>query len=576
MIVNYRKMYPFTKPYLFRAVLSLLLAVPVGLMDAAIAWLLKPYMDVVMIGKDSTWGLWIPIIIVLFSLTQSSFNYASTYLNEWVGLKITIDVKRKLFAKLMRSEANFFDNNSSGDILLQFNNNVETACTGLLSNLKLLVVRVCSSISLIAVLFYNSWQLAIVAVLILALALYPLTQIRRRIKSIFQESLASIGKLMTYYNEASAGNRIISANNLYDQQNSKFGEATHKIFRTGMRIVQRTGSLTPIMHFIVSIGIALVIWLGSYLIVNNELTPGGFVSFITALILLYTPIKSMGNTFGKIQLSFIAMDMIFGNMERKPAVSDKDDAIELKPIKQGINFNNVSFHYNPEVPVLKNVNLHIDMGKVYAFVGNSGGGKTTLVNLIPRFYDVCEGSITIDEVDLRDLKIDSLRENISIVFQDNFLFSGTIRENIVLDKIDTPDHVLDQVLKNSYLTEFVNSLPNGVNTEIGERGVFLSGGQKQRLAIARSFIKNSPIVILDEATSALDNKSEAIVQEAITNLMQNRTVLIIAHRLSTIVNADKIVVINNGELAEQGSHAELLACENSIYKSLYRSQFKDK
>lgn len=576
MIVNYRKMYPFTKPYLFRAVLSLLLAVPVGLMDAAIAWLLKPYMDVVMIGKDSTWGLWIPIIIVLFSLTQSSFNYASTYLNEWVGLKITIDVKRKLFAKLMRSEANFFDNNSSGDILLQFNNNVETACTGLLSNLKLLVVRVCSSISLIAVLFYNSWQLAIVAVLILALALYPLTQIRRRIKSIFQESLASIGKLMTYYNEASAGNRIISANNLYDQQNSKFGEATHKIFRTGMRIVQRTGSLTPIMHFIVSIGIALVIWLGSYLIVNNELTPGGFVSFITALILLYTPIKSMGNTFGKIQLSFIAMDMIFGNMERKPAVSDKDDAIELKPIKQGINFNNVSFHYNPEVPVLKNVNLHIDMGKVYAFVGNSGGGKTTLVNLIPRFYDVCEGSITIDEVDLRDLKIDSLRENISIVFQDNFLFSGTIRENIVLDKIDTPDHVLDQVLKNSYLTEFVNSLPNGVNTEIGERGVFLSGGQKQRLAIARAFIKNSPIVILDEATSALDNKSEAIVQEAITNLMQNRTVLIIAHRLSTIVNADKIVVINNGELAEQGSHAELLACENSIYKSLYRSQFKDK
>ena len=328
------------------------------------------------------------------------------------------------------------------------------------------------------------------------------------------------------------------------------------------------------MHFIVSIGIAAVIWLGSYLIVTDAITPGNFVSFIAALIMLYTPIKAIGNNYNAVQTALMAMERVFELLDSKPEIVNKKKAQKMSKVKKEIEYKDVCFEYDADKPVLKNINLKIKKGETVAFVGNSGGGKTTMVNLLPRFYDVKSGALLFDGVDVRDLDLDSVRDNIAVVFQDNFLFSGTIRDNIMLGNHNATEKEVNAAIKNACLDEFIASLDKGLDTQIGERGALLSGGQKQRIAIARAFLKNAPIVILDEATSALDNKSEAVVQKAVDNLMKDRTVFIIAHRLSTVRNADKIAVINYGELVELGSHDELLKKKNSVYASLYQAQLK--
>ena len=339
-----------------------------------------------------------------------------------------------------------------------------------------------------------------------------------------------------------------------------------------MKMIQRTGIISPLMHFVVSLGIALVIWLGSYLIVTHQITAGSFVSFLAALIMLYNPIKSIGNNFNNVQMAFLAMERVFSALERVPEIKNCENPQKLEKPQKFIEYKDVCFSYVKDKPVLDHVDLKIKIGQTIAFVGNSGGGKSTLVNLLPRFYDTTSGSITIDGKDIKELDIDSLRDNIAIVFQDNFLFCGTIRDNIILGKKDATEEEINNAVKNACLEEFISTLDKGLDTEIGERGVLLSGGQKQRIAIARAFIKNAPIVILDEATSALDNKSEAIVQQAIENLMTDRTVFIIAHRLSTVRNADKIVVVNYGKIAEIGSHDELINKKDGIYSSLYHTQ----
>ena len=574
LVKNYRKILPFVHPYLGRALLALLITIPIGAMDAVIAWSLKPYMDVVMIQQQSGYTAYLPLLIIIFSLLQSLLNYLATYMNTWVGQKIGMDIKMVLFDKLMKYHAAFFDRRNSGDILFRFNSDVDLACSGLLSNLKLFTTRFFSSLSLIAVLFYNSWQLAVVAVVILLAALYPLTTVRRKIKTLMDKTVFSSAAVITNYNETFSGNRIITSYNLYEYQGNKFRKTLRAVFHFGMKMVQRTGMMSPMMHFIVSLGIAGVIWYGSYLIVHQEMTAGNFVSFITALIMLYNPIKAIGNSFNQVQMSLMAIERVFDLLETRPAIMSKPGAVKLNQIKNEIDYKDVCFEYNKGRPVLKHINLKIKVGQTIAFVGNSGGGKTTLVNLLPRFYDLTSGAITIDGVDIRNMELDSLRDKIAIVFQDNFLFSGTILDNILLGRTDVPQKQIDEAIKHACLEEFIQSLDHGLNTQIGERGVLLSGGQKQRIAIARAFIKNAPIVILDEATSALDNKSEAVVQQAIDNLMKDRTVFIIAHRLSTVKNADKIVVVNYGELVEMGTHEELLAKENSIYASLYTTQLK--
>lgn len=564
---------PYFKPYLFRTLLALLLAIPIGSLDAVIALSLKPYMDIVMLNKQMQSPLYIPFLIIIFTTIQGTLNYLATYMNDWVGGKVTNDLKIDLYKKLMHQSSSFFDKQTSGKVLKGYNNDADKSCSGLLTNIKTCISRLFSSISLIAVLFYNSWMLAIIAVIALSCAMIPLMKMKSTIKGVYNKSEGENAKVLTTYNEAFAGNKIIAAYNLYDLKKSQFNKLVNTVFGLRIKITQHVGWLSPLMHIIVSCGIGAVIGLGSYLIVQGKLTAGQFVSFITALIMLYTPIKGLGNNAKSMTTCLCAMERVVSKLDKKSGIIDKPDAINFPDFKDKITFEDINYEYKKDKPVLKNISFEVPKGETIALVGNSGGGKTTIVNLLPRFYKLKKGAIKIDGISINDIKLNDLREHIAIVFQDNFLFEGTIRDNILLGKLDATEAELHNAIKNSYLENFINSLENGLDTQIGERGVLLSGGQKQRIGIARAFLKNAPILILDEATSALDNQAEHIVQQAIDNLMKDRTVFVIAHRLSTIQNANRIAVINQGYLTELGTHEELLKIPNGDYKKLYNMQF---
>ena len=573
-VQNYRRMWPYVKPYWFRALMSVLLAAPIGMLDGVIAMSLKPYMDLVMIDKSLQAAWYIPIVIVLFTSIQGGLTYGANYLNTWVGTKITNLLKLDLYKKMLCFETEFFNKKNSGDIIFMFNNNADMACAGLLTNLKNFVQKFFTAISLIFVLFYNSWQLALVCTAILIGAFLPMMSLKKRIQSVMSKSIMADSTLITVYNESYAGNRTITSYNLTDYQKNKFNTVLDNVFKLRIKMMQRTRWLTPVMHVILSVGIGVAIWYGSYLILHGTITSGGFVSFLTALIMLYTPMKSIGSNYNSVLMSFMAIERVFSVLDSCPAITDKPDAKIMPREHKNIEFRNLSFEYIKGRPVLQNINMSVTQGQTIALVGNSGGGKTTLVSLLPRFYDATSGGIFVDGTDIRDFTLHSLRENIAVVFQDNFLFAGTIRENIMLGNQNATPEQIQNAVKMSCLTDFIDTLKDGLDTQIGERGILLSGGQKQRVAIARAFLKDAPILILDEATSALDNKSEAVVQRAIENLMQDKTVFVIAHRLSTIRNASKIVVINHGEIVESGTHDELISIENGAYKSLYDMQFK--
>ena len=571
-----KRIYKYIKPYLFRIILGFLIALPVGALDGVIAYALKPYMDEVLIKKNMLLAYVIPFGIVAFAALQGLLRYLNDYLTNWTGQKVTNDVKLGLFKKLVQMDAKFYDENSSGIILTRYLTDPDTASKGILDNLKALMSSGIGAFALIGVMLYNSWELAVVGVVVLCIAFLPAAIIRKRIKKASNETMKIGGNIMTDFNETTQGNKIVASYNLADYQFSKFSKEIRSSFDVNMSLVKRVAWMSPIMYTIASVGIAIVMAFGTYLVLSGRMTSGSLLSFVTSLLLLYKPVKTLGNTLTTLQTIFVSLCRTLELFDIEPEIKDRENAVELNEIKQGVSLENVCFEYVKDTPVLKNINLSANVGETVAIVGNSGGGKTTIANLIPRFYDVTSGAVKIDGVDIRDIKIDSLRHHISVVFQDNFLFSGTIRENLLMGNFDASDAELEKVVQAAHLDEFLCEMSDGLDTEIGERGTTLSGGQRQRVAIARAMLKDSPIIILDEATSALDNKSEAVVQKALDNLMQNKTVFVIAHRLSTIKNADKIAVINEGELVELGTHDELLAKENGFYKRLYEMQFAKK
>ena len=582
------RIWPYIKPYWFRILLTFMVAIPLGLLDGVTAFALKPFMDYV-VGKQDwvfhifsheytlTWQLFaflIPFLVVAFAAVQGLLRYLNEYLSAWTSQHITNDVKIDLFHKLIYMHPQFFDENSSGVIIQRYMNDPQTASAGIIDQIKTITTSLFGALGLIAVMLYSSWRLAIVGVLVLNVAFLPVALIRKRIKSASNKNMVIGGNITTNINETYSGNKVMAAYGLQERQEKDFVTQVWNSFDVNMSLTKRAGWMSPIMYLIASVGIALVLAYGTHLINSGIMTAGSFASFVTSLLLLYKPVKTLGNTLTNIQNIFVAMGRVFELFDVKPEITDAPDAIEMKSLDRDIKFENVEFEYVKDVPVIKNLNLTVNKNETLAIVGNSGGGKSTIVNLLPRFYDIKSGSIKFDDVDIRKFTLDSLRRNISMVFQDNFLYSGTIKENILMGNANATEEDLNSAIEYAHLQDVIAELPDGLETMLGERGLTLSGGQRQRVAIARAMIRKAPIVILDEATSALDNESEALVQKAIDNLMQNRTVFIIAHRLSTIKNADRIAVINEGELVELGTHDELMAIEKGSYKALYEMQFR--
>lgn len=582
-----QRIFPYIKKVLPRTMLLILLAIPLGLLDGVIAFSLRPYMDYVVNG-NATQVLefqgheiylqafcikYIPYAIVFFALVQGLLRYICNYLTEWTGNKMSNTLKVDLFRKLTAMDTKFYDVNSSGLVLSRFLTDPDQASKTLITTIKTFILSIFELMALVIVLLVNSWKLALIGVGVMAIAMAPVAFIRKKIKSVSNATMVVVGDMTTNFNETFAGNKIITAYNLKDSQNHKFESQIGKQFSLAMSLTKRVGWMSPIMYFICSIGIAIVMNFGNNLIVSGEMTAGAFASFVTSLLLLYKPTKSLGLTLTSLQNTFVAMARVFELFDLMPEIRNCHNAVQFNGIGSGIKFSHVNFEYVENMPVLKDFNLEVKPNETIALVGNSGGGKSTVVNLIPRFYDIKLGSITINNIDIRNYDIESLRNGISFVFQDNYLFTGSIKENILMGKPDASESEIENAIRLAHLDEFLDTLPDGIDTIVGERGASLSGGQRQRVAIARAIIKNAPIVILDEATSALDNESEAIVQKALDNLIQNKTVFVIAHRLSTIQNANRIAVLNEGELVELGTSEELMRKENGRYKHLYEMQF---
>ncbi len=582
------RIFPYIKPYMFRIICGFIVAIPLGLLDGITAFALKPYMDYV-VGKQDwifhifgheytlSWQLFafiIPFGVILFAGFQGVLRYLNDYISAWTSQRITNDVKIDLFHKLIYMDPQFFDENPSGIVISRYMNDPQTASTGIVDQIKTITTSVFGALGLITVMLYSSWKLAVIGVLVLGIAFIPVALIRKRIKSASNKNMVIGGNITTNINETYNGNKVMAAYELQPRQEQYFRNQIWESFKVNMSLTKRAAWMSPLMYVIASCGIAIVLGYGTHLITSGDMTAGSFASFVTSLLLLYKPVKTLGNTLTSIQNIFVAMGRVFELFDLNPTIVDRKDAITMKGLNDKIEFKNVYFEYVENHPILKNLNLSINKNETLAIVGNSGGGKSTLVNLIPRFYDIKSGSITFDGIDIRDFSINSLRHNIAMVFQDNFLFSGTIRENILMGNPNATEEELEKAIESAHLQEMIAELPDGLDTLLGERGLTLSGGQRQRVAIARAMIKNTPIVILDEATSALDNKSEAIVQKALDNLIQNKTVFVIAHRLSTIKNADRIAVITEGELVEIGNHEELMSIENGQYRALYEMQFK--
>lgn len=570
---GFKKFWPFLKPYLFLTILGILLTIPVGALDAAVASFLKPFMDNVMVDKDTEFAYKVPFIIIGFTIVQGICIYTSNIVNSYVGSRIATNLKLALYKKLINNDSAFFDKNTSGIVLMRFCSDADTATTGLITNVKLFLSKFWSSLGLVVVLLYNSWQLSFIALGVLVFLILPMKVARKKVMKLMGLTVKASSKINSNYYETYSGIKIIKAFNLQNVIFAKFTQNIEEAFHLSMRMIRNTNWLGPAMHLVTALGVAGVLYYGLHLITTGQITSGTFVAFLAALIMLYTPIKSIGNNYVALQSALLALERIYKILDTTSyETNDGTGTKVLKDIKKEIKFNDVCFSYDGQREVLHKVNLTVPVGSKVALVGNSGGGKSTVTALIPRLYEIDSGSITIDGTDIKEFTISSLREQIAMVFQDNFLFDGTVRENLLYGKKNATDEEIAFAIKSAYLDEFVKKLPQDLDTMIGERGLLLSGGQKQRLAIARAILKNAPVVILDEATSALDNKSEKVVQQALDKLMEGRTTIVIAHRLSTIMDSDKILVINDGHVVEEGSHSELLA-KNGPYSVLYNSQF---
>lgn len=569
----YRRLLKYLKSYWKRLALAMICMWGVGGMTGASAMLVKNVLDDVFINKDEYMLKLIPIVIIVIYIFKGFFYFFQSYLMFYVGQSVVKDIRDELYSHIQRQPMSFFAKNPTGTLMSRITYDVNMISSAVSDAFSSLLRDSFTVIVLFGVVIYRDWELALIALVVYPFALYPITKFGKKMRKVGSKSQVAMGYITSFLHETIAGARIVKAFGMEQYESDRFAEANERFMKLIMKS-RKVRSLTmPVMEFLGAIAVSAIIWYGGFKVMGGKMTTGEFFSFLTALMLLYQPVKKLSTVNNAIQEALAAAERIFALLDREPEIQDGPSVGEVSTLKEKISFSNVYFKYDDE-NVIDGFNLEVKKGERTAFVGSSGAGKTTLVNLIPRFYDVTGGGIFIDGEDIRNIKISSLRNLIAIVSQETILFNDTVRNNIAYGKKETSHEEIVGAAKAAFAHDFIMELPDGYDTEIGEQGVRLSGGQRQRLSIARALLKNAPLLILDEATSALDSESEKLVQQALDNLMKDRTSFVIAHRLSTIVGADRIVVLDKGRLAEEGRHEELLK-SGGLYAKLWEGQFAD-
>jgi subfamily B ATP-binding cassette protein MsbA len=523
--------------------------------------------------KDINTLKWIPFAVIGIFFLKAACNYGQTILMSFIGLRIVADLRNRLYEQIQKQSLAFFTKHPTGVLMSRITNDVIAIQSASSEAVTSLIKDTVTLISLICVIFYTDWKLALIALIVFPFTIYPISKFGKKMRTVTKSTQITMGTLSSLLQETISGTRIVKAFCMEKYESNRFAAENERLFKLNMKTVSINAISSPLMDFLAGLGIAAIIFYGGYRVVQGYSTPGTFVTFLAAALMLYEPVKRLTNVNNTIQQGIAGADRVFSIIDLVPDIKDKSDAINLPHVSRGIDIENVTFCYE-QTPVLKNINLSIKAGEVVAFVGMSGGGKTSLVNLIPRFYDVASGRILIDGYDIRDLTVQSLRGQMAIVTQQTILFNDTVRNNIAYGDIDRTEDEIISAAKAANAHDFIMKLPNGYDSNIGELGTKLSGGEKQRISIARALLKDAPILILDEATSSLDTEAEIEVQDALDNLMKGRTTLVIAHRLSTIRNADRIIALVNGEIVEEGSHETLMAKKGEYFR-LYNLQFKD-
>lgn len=550
--------------------MAMLCMLVVAATTSATAFIVKPMLDDIFMDKNEKMLRLIPVALMILYILRAGAMYGQDFLMHYVGESIIRQLRDNLYCKIVDLPLSFYHREKTGVLMSRITydvniikNMVSNAVTGALRDVFTIA-------GLIFVIFYQDWKLAFIAMIVLPVAALPIAEFGRRVRKFSTRSQESMADLNAFLHETFAGNKIVKAFCAEDMEKSSFTDKNKKLFRYEVKTFRIKALTSPVMEVLGGVGIAVVIWFGGYEVVKGEITPGTFFSFMTALMLLYAPVKKLTKLNNIIQQGLAASDRIFDVLETEPDITDPSNPVSLPKPPYTVVFDNVSFAYDHDEPVLKNINLRVAPGERLGIVGTSGGGKTSLVNLIPRFYDVTGGAVLIDDIDIRNVKVCQLRSRIAMVTQEPILFNDTIGSNIAYGSSHPGEDEILEAARAAYIYDFIKKLPRGLDTVIGELGSRLSGGEKQRICIARALLKDAPVLILDEATSALDAEAEQLVQKALENLMKGRTSFVIAHRLSTIIDADRIIVLSGGRIAEEGSHRDLLEKRGEYYNLYYR------
>ncbi len=565
----------YIKPYWKRGLAAGICTIIAAGGTAYLPFVIKDMVDQVLSEKNTTMLNWIVLSIIVVFVIRGIAYYGQSYLMNYVGQRVIIDIRKAVFEKLQRLSMSFYDKHKTGTIMSYVTNDVSALQSAMVDNVVEMITETVILVASIVMMIYLDWKLFLVTFATFPVVLFFIDSFGKRIRksgSRIQEAAADITSVLQ---EVASSPRVIKSFVREGYEVDRFDKENMNNFRANMKYAQLSSTLTPTIEFVAAVGVSIILWYGGNSVINGSITAGSLVAFLTYAVNISNPIKRLSRVIGNIQKALAAAQRVFDVLDLPEDIKNAPDAKALPKVKGDVRFNDVSFAYNENEEVLSHVSFEVKPGEMIAFVGPSGAGKSTVASLLPRFYDATNGSITIDGQDIRKVTLDSLREQVGIVPQETVLFNGSVYDNILYGRLDATREEVEAAAKAANAHDFIMQLPDGYETMLGDRGMNISGGQRQRISIARAILKNPQILILDEATSALDTESERVVQEALDRLMVGRTSFVIAHRLSTIKNADKIMVLEKGQLIEQGNHDELMAMDG-LYAHLYKIQYRSK